>query len=75
MIRGAVPALAVVVLITSGCTAEAPAGETQAAIDDARVLWHQAEISSYRLTIEWFCFCAPAHRVVEIIDGEIEAAV
>ena len=75
MTRRAVLACAGVALLIAGCADQASNGEAQAAIGDARVLWHQAGVTSYRYTIEWFCFCPPAYGVIEVTDGEIESVV
>ncbi len=75
MIRRALVACAALALFFYGCADPEPIADIQAAVDDARVRWGQAGITSYRFTIEWSCFCPPTHATVEVSNGEIGSIV
>jgi len=73
--RRAIAACAVVALLVAACAGSGSDPGVPVAFDDARQLWRQSGITSYRFNIEWFCFCPPTRGNVEVIDGEIASIV
>jgi hypothetical protein len=59
------------VLFAGSCSDSNPNSDTLAAVDEARSLWRESGINSYRFTIKWSCFCPPTHSVIEVIDGAV----